>query len=398
MGEKTQNAVMNDVMSILMFIQGLKFGGLEKIVCDLMLNLKKNKINVVICCYDKIGDFVGKLIKENIKVRFLPRKQGIDLFYPFKLASLIKKQNIRIIHAHNATAWFYATWASILSGIPIVYTEHDRSFPTPLRLKYFHYFFGKHAAAVIAVSKAVKENLKKYEHIKNVKVIYNGIDPDLFKPASVKEKVLKKKQLGLNENDFVLGNVGRMDYWKNQRILIEILPELKNSFSHLPIHSSTHSLIHPFTNIKLILVGGGEEEGNLKNLAIKKGVENDVIFLSQRSDVNQILKAFDTFVFPSLTEGLPLVVIEAMATGLPVVASHVGGIPELVVHGETGFLVSPTSKEEIKEVIIKLLNNPKLRKEMGQIARKRFEAYFSLPQMVQKYMEVYEEVVRKFKC
>jgi len=364
-----------------MFIQGLKFGGLEKIVCDLMLNLKKNKINVIICCYDKIGDFAGKLIKENIKVRFLPRKQGIDLFYPFKLASLIKKQNIRIIHAHNATAWFYATWASILSGVPIVYTEHDRSFPTPLRLKYFHYFFGKHAAAVIAVSKAVKENLEKYEHIKNVKVIYNGIDPDLFKPASIEEKVLKKRELGLNENDFVLGNVGRMDYLKNQRILIEVLSELKKIFPQ----------------IKLILVGGGEEEQNLKYLAIKRGIENDVIFLGQRSDVNQILKAFDIFVFPSLTEGLPLVVIEAMATGLPVVASYVGGIPELVVHGETGFLVSPTSKEEIKEAIIKLLNNPELRKEMGQIARKRFEAHFSLPQMVQKYMEVYEKAVKKFK-
>jgi len=375
-------------MKVLIFIQGLSFGGPEKLVYDMVKHIIKNQNNIKIikleiCCYDILGHFAEKLIgeKQKINLSLLKRKPGIDLFYPFKLASLIKQKKIDVIHAHNATAWFYVTWASILTGVPIVYTEHDRSFPTPLRLKYFHYFFGKYATAVIAVSKAVKKNLEKYEHIKNVKVIYNGIDPDLFKPASIEEKVLKKKQLGLNKNDFVLGNVGRMDYWKNQRILIEILPDLKK--------------ISP--QIKLILVGGGEEEGNLKKSAIKKGAKNDVIFLGQRSEVNQILKAFDIFVFPSLTEGLPLVVIEAMATGLPIVASYVGGIPELVVNGETGFLVSPTSKEEIKEAIIKLLNNPELRKEMGQIARKRFEAHFSLPQMVQKYIEVYEEVVRKFK-
>ena len=368
-------------MKILMLTQSLTQSGLEMIVYVLTKEILKKEINVEVCCYDLLGPNANKLMNQGVKVHFLPRKPGIDWLYPLKLAFLIRERKINLIHAHNATAWFYGTWASILTGVPIVYTEHDRSFPTPLRLKYFHYFFGKYATAVIAVSKAVKENLEKYEHIKNVKVIYNGIDPDLFKPASIEEKVLKKKQLGLNKNDFVLGNVGRMDYWKNQRILIEILPDLKK--------------ISP--QIKLILVGGGEEEGNLKKSAIKKGVKNDVIFLGQRSDVNQILKAFDIFVFPSLTEGLPLVVIEAMATGLPIVASHVGGIPELVVNGETGFLVSPTSKEEIKEAIIKLLNNPELRKEMGQIARKRFETHFSLPQMVQKYIEVYEEVVRKFK-
>ena len=368
-------------MKILMLTQSLTQSGLEMIVYVLTKEILKKEINVEVCCYDLLGPNANKLMNQGVKVHFLPRKPGIDWLYPLKLAFLIRERKINLIHAHNATAWFYGTWASILSGVSLVYTEHDRSFPTPLRLKYFHYFFGKYATTVIAVSKAVKENLEKYEHIKNVKVIYNGIDPDLFKPASIEEKILKKRELGLNKNDFVLGNVGRMDYWKNQRILIEILPDLKK--------------ISP--QIKLILVGRGEEEGNLKKLAIKKGVKNDVIFLGQRSDVNQILKAFDIFVFPSLTEGLPLVVIEAMATGLPIVASHVGGIPELVVNGETGFLVSPTSKEEIKEAIIKLLNNPELRKEMGQIARKRFETHFSLSQMVQKYMEVYEKAVKKFK-
>ena len=373
-------------MKVLIFIQGLSFGGPEKLVYDMIKHIIKNQNNIKIikleiCCYDILGHFAEKLIgeKQKINLSLLKRKPGIDLFYPFKLASLIKQKKIDVIHAHNATAWFYVTWASILTGVPIVYTEHDRSFPTPLRLKYFHYFFGKYATAVIAVSKAVKKNLEKYEHIKNVKVIYNGIDPDLFKPASIEEKVLKKKQLGLNKNDFVLGNVGRMDYLKNQRILIEILPALKK--------------ISP--QIKLILVGGGEEEGNLKKLAIKKDVKNDVTFLGQRSDVNQILKAFDIFIFPSLTEGLPLVIIEAMATGLPVVASYVGGIPELIIHGKNGFLVSPTSKKGIKNTIIKLLQNQKLRQNVGKTGREIFESRFSLPQMVKNYLKVYNEVIKK---
>jgi len=370
-------------MKVLILIQGLSFGGPEKLVYDMVRCINKHwkEINLEICCYDTLGHFAEKLIKEKqkVKIHFLLRKPGIDLSYPFKLASLIKKRNIQIIHAHNATAWFYGTWASILSGVPLVYTEHDRSFPTPLRLKYFHYFFGKCTTAVVAVSGAVKRNLEKYEHIKNIRVIYNGIDPDLFKPASAEEKILKKKKLGLNQNDFVLSNVGRMDYWKNQRILIEILPELKKNFPQ----------------IKLVFVGGGKEEQNLKHLVIKKRVKNDVIFLGQRSDVNQILKAFDIFIFPSLTEGLPLVIIEAMAVGLPIIASPVGGIPELIINGKNGFLVSPTSKEEIKSTIIKLLQNPKLRQYMGKTGRKIFESRFSLPKMVKNYLKVYNEVIKK---
>ena len=361
-----------------MLTQSLTQSGLEMIVYVLTKEILKKEINVEVCCYDLLGPNANKLMNQGVKVHFLPRKPGIDWLYPLKLAFLIQERKINLIHAHNATAWFYGTWASILSGVSLVYTEHDRSFPTPIRLKYLHYILGKFTDRIVAVSEIIKENLKKYEHIKNVKVIYNGIDPDLFKPASAEEKILKKKELGLNENDFVLGNVGRMDYWKNQRILIEILPALKK--------------ISP--QIKLILVGGGEEEQNLKHLAIKKGIENDVIFLGQRSDVNQILKAFDIFVFPSLTEGLPLAIIEAMATGLPVVASYVGGIPELIDHGVNGLLVAPMSAAEIKDAILKLLQNPNLRQKMGEITRQKFEAHFSLSRMVKNYLKVYDQALK----
>ena len=362
---------------ILFFLQGLNFGGLEKMVCDLALNLKERNFDIFFCCYDTLGFFNDHLSSKEIPVIYLPRKQGIDFFYPFKLFSLIKEKKIDIIHAHNATAWFYSFWASILSGIPLVYTEHDRSFPSPLRLKILHYFLGKYTHAIVAVSKAVKNNMERYEHIKNIKVIYNGIDPFLFYPATPEEKILKKRQLGLDENDFVLGNVGRMDYWKNQRILIEILPDLKKLFP----------------KIKLVLVGGGEEEDNLKSLAIKKRINKDVLFLGKRGDVNEILKAFDLFVFPSLTEGLPLVVIEAMATGLPVIASSVGGIPELIVHGENGFLVSPSNKDEIKKAIINLIENSDLRIKMGEAGRIIFKNHFSLPNMVENYIKIYKKLI-----
>ncbi|RKX63223.1 MAG: hypothetical protein DRP41_06490, partial [Thermodesulfobacteriota bacterium] len=142
-------------MKVLIFIQGLSFGGPEKLVYDMVKHIIKNQNNIKIikleiCCYDILGHFAEKLIgeKQKINLSLLKRKPGIDLFYPFKLASLIKQKKIDVIHAHNATAWFYGTWASILTRVPIVYTEHDRSFPTPLRLKYFHYFFGKYATAV----------------------------------------------------------------------------------------------------------------------------------------------------------------------------------------------------------------------------------------------------------
>ncbi len=368
------------MIKVLLFLQGLSFGGLEKLVYDMVRFAISNRKDVkfFICCFDSLGHFAEKLASKGVKINFLPRKKGIDILYPLKLKSFIKREGIQVIHAHNSTAWFYGVWASILSKIPLVYTEHDRGFPSPLKIKCMHYLFGKYTHSVVAVSKAVKQNLERYEHIKQIKVIYNGIDPDVFRVPTPEEKIEKKKRLGVEGDSFILGNVGRMDKWKNQGILIEVLSELKDSYP----------------NVKLILVGGGEEEVNLKRLAEKEGVKDRVIFLGRRDDVNEILKVFDIFVFPSLTEGLPLVLIEAMATGIPVISSPVGGIPELVSSGDSGILISPTSKNDIKNAIIHLIKDSKLRNDMGKKGRTIFEERFSLHQMVEDYIRVYNSVIK----
>ena len=353
-------------------LQGLGFGGLEKMACDLAISLKKNKIDVEVCCFDELGEFYKQLKDNNIPVFFLPRRPGVDLSYFVKFARLIKKRKVNIVHAHNSTAWFYSVFACLISKVPLIYTEHDRSFPTPLHLKLLHYFFGK-CSKVIAVSKAVKEDLERFEKIKDIEVIVNGIDASLFCPATYKEKLFYKKELGFGYDDIVMINVGRMDKLKNQAIILDVLKEIKE--------------------VKLILVGDGENRRAVEEKAKSLGLEDRVLFLGKRTDVNRLLRGADIFIFPSLTEGLPLAVIEAMASGMPIIASRVGGIPELVQPEVNGFLINPNSFSDIKRAVEKLVFDRDLRIQMGQNSRILFEKEFSLEQMTNKYKEVYHKAL-----
>ena len=359
---------------ILMLIQGLKIGGLENVVYNLSRSIKDSgKFELEICCFDSRGVYWEQLEKKGITIHFLPRKAGTDLVYPFKLASLIRRRKIDIIQAHNYTAWFYGTLAAFLAKKKIVYTEHDNSHGSSRYVMAVCSILKKMTAKIVTVSEKVRETLSKCGNIQNAMVIYNGVDQDSFIPVKASEKERRKIQYGFQEEDIILGMVGRIDALKNQECILNALPELKKCG----------------LKTKLLFVGDGILKKSLKAKAKKMKLDECVVFLGERHDIPELLSMLDVFLLPSLSEGLPVSVIEAMASGLPIIASRVGGIPELITSESSGILINPNNLDELVNALKLLIGNKEKRVAMGSINRKIAEDKFSLKVMARQYLEVY---------
>jgi glycosyltransferase involved in cell wall biosynthesis len=206
-----------------------------------------------------------------------------------------------------------------------------------------------------------------------IRVIRNGVDVDRFYPRS---KTLFRASLGLPSDALVVGTIGRLVPVKNQRSLIDAITLLRGES----------------VACSAVLVGDGPLRGELQEHAAHRGVADFVHFIGERRDVHEILPAFDLFALVSTSEGLSNTIMEAMASGIPVVATRVGGSDELVVDGGTGFLVPPSNPRAIADAVKKLLNDAPLRTAFGRAGRERMEREFSLSRMVTNYEHFYAEV------
>jgi glycosyltransferase involved in cell wall biosynthesis len=217
-------------------------------------------------------------------------------------------------------------------------------------------------------------------------LIYEPVDTENFDPVCIKKerKVNLRKELNISENDIVLGSVGNISWVKGYENLIMSMGELKKKYK----------------NLKLIIIGKilSTQAGyynHLKRLVSSLGLKRDIYFLGIREDIPQLLSFMDIFILPSITEGTPLSIMEAMSMKLPVIASRVGGIPEVVSHGKTGLLVNPGNPDEITDAVFKLLEDSKTRKEMGLRAREVVKKKFSLEHCVRGHEKLYKKLMRK---
>jgi glycosyltransferase involved in cell wall biosynthesis len=202
--------------------------------------------------------------------------------------------------------------------------------------------------------------------------IYNGIDTRTFTPdGSSNENRLK---LGLNEKDILIGVVGRLDPIKNHAMLFKTFERINSDNS----------------NVKLLVVGDGPERKSLEHLA-----GNGVHFLGNRADVPDILRTLDIFTLPSINEGISNTILEAMATGLPVVATNVGGNPEIIDDGKTGQLVPSGDPAALGAALSDYIKSPQLRASHGSQGRIRVEELFSIEKMVSEYESVYLRVANR---
>ena len=359
---------------VLQLLGGLKVGGLEMVTASLVERLRE-EFDFRVVCYDEEGPLKDRFTDVGVRVELVPRKMGVDLKYPFKLARVLRREGIDVIHAHNNTALFYGVLAAILSGgRRVVFTAHDRAVPKcPTRL--LQRLLGKATSAAVAVSEAGKQRLLAMDGFDphRVLVVRNGADERAFAtpldPADCREK------LGVPLDAEVIGTVARLYVEKN-------IPMMVRAFGRLAAQRP---------KARLVIAGDGPERALCEDTARSLGVLDRVHFLGTRLDVTLVLGALDVFALSSNTEGLPIAVLEAMASELPVVATDVGALSEVVRAGETGWLVPSGDDVALADKLNKVLSDLPAARELGRTGGIVFREGFTLERMASAYGRVYRE-------
>jgi sugar transferase (PEP-CTERM/EpsH1 system associated) len=359
---------------VLHLVQGLDVGGLEYMVVALVNRLDRKKFIPSICCFDKLGKLQDKLL-DDTEVILLKRKPGKDLLYPFKLAAFLKKENIDVIHLHNQTAFFYGVLAGKIAGVKrIVYTEHARDVAPNFKVRIMDKILSHMADRIVVVAEFLKKNLVKKEWMNpaSITTIYNGIDGDVFGREFNRDEITG--ELEISSAAKIIGIVARLQGIKNHKCLIRAMQKVSKRFP----------------DAILLIIGDGSLRGELMELVSSEDLQDNIHFLGTRNDIPRLLSMLDIFVLCSLSEGLPLTILEAMAAGKPIVATGVGGIPEVIQDGADGIIIPSDDSDSLAEAIEELLSDDGKRPDMGLKARKKFEERFTVQAMVEEYEKIYE--------
>jgi len=372
---------MGHPIKIMHILHTLGTAGLQKGVVNIANQLNSNGFEISICCLEESGTF-EKRLNPGTKVFVMNKPPGIDYTLPLRLAKLFRREKTMIVHTHSVGTYLYGAIGAKLAWMPrIIHGEHgDLHQPSgsrPIDINIRRYL--SHITDVIhTVSADLKNSLVRMTGIKPEKIvtILNGVELDKFKIA---QNPQLRKILGIGMKDLVIGTVSRLSPVKNFELLIQVIPEIN------------HTGLYP----KVLFVGDGPSRPNLESLTKQYGLEKQIIFLGDRSDVPDLLNVMDIFILTSFSEGLSNSIMEAMAAGLPVVATNVGGNPELVIHNETGFLFPSQDASILAQQIIELTNDPEKRHRMGLAGRKRMEEFFTLEKMIRNYENLYRSVLNK---
>lgn len=333
---------------------------------------------------------IQQLESEKIKCiqsPFLVRRINIikDLEALFDMWRIIKKYNPLIVHTHSSKAGLLGRLAAKLAGVPIiVHSPHGHVFVGyfgPIKTKIFiilERLASRITDKIIALTQREKE-----DHIRlrigsedTFVIIHSGVELNKFKEMPLIEGQNLRKNLGLPKDALIIGTSGRLEPVKGPEFLIK----------------AANRIISQYPNTFFLFVGDGSLRRDLEKKALDLGIEKNIVFLGWRNDVSKIISIYDIFVLPSLNEGMGRVLVEAMALGKPIVASNAGGIPDLITHGKTGFLVPPKNSKELAKYIQILLENKEKRVKMG-LAGKKMALNFSKEIMVSKTVELYQHLM-----
>jgi glycosyltransferase involved in cell wall biosynthesis len=355
-------------------VLSLSPGGTERLVIEICRHLGTT-VESVVCCLDQPGEWAAEVTKLNIPVIALSRKPGFHPSLALRLARVISEHDIDVVHCHHYSPYVYGLLAAALRpGVRLVFTEHGRlSNAAPsLKRRLVNPLLSLWPGRVCAVSNDLKQFMVAEGFpARRIEVVYNGIDPgERPRPGQCGAA---REALGIDQDAFVVGTVGRLDPVKNLAALLR---------AHAVVNAR-----HPHAH--LVVVGGGPEQPALEDEARRLGIAATVTFAGHRADVRFLMSGFDVYANCSTYEGVSLTILEAMATALPVVATRVGGNPEVVIDHETGLLV-PGHARAIADAVLALAADPRRRHVMGEAGRWRVKRHFSLERMVEQYAGAYQ--------
>jgi glycosyltransferase involved in cell wall biosynthesis len=358
----------------LQLVHRLDFGGAE-LLAQRFAHAFGGPERSVFGCLDEDGPLGERLRQDGFRVVSLNRRPGpLDVRCVRRLRRLIADEKIELVHAHQTTPFFYSLIARgiIAKGPRILFTEHGRFFPDRRSWKR-SWIQPRLLGAddrVVAVGESVRLALAVNEGLpwSRIDVVYNGVDLARCEDAGCRRDAIRAES-NVARDAFVIAHVARLDPIKNHGLALAAIQRLKD--------------VQP--SVVLLVVGDGPERAALEASATSLQLGSNVRFLGSRSDVRRILSAADAAILTSVSEGIPLALIEAMAAGIPVVAAAVGGVPEVVEHGKTGLLVESGDEAGLTHALGSLIADPSLRKTMGAAGLERAKRLFDEQRMFAEY-------------
>lgn len=367
-------------------IRRLAMGGLENGLINLINHMPSHRFRHAIICLTHSTDYSCKIQRKDVEIIELHQKNGHDLGVHHRFSKVIRALQPHIIHTRNLPALEFQIVAALSGVRGRIHGEHGRDVYDLDGKNMKYNFLRRTIRPVIHRYIAVSQDLAGWL-VKTVRVqprrvdqIYNGVDTVRFHPR-IGQRFFPGPQDFVSAETFVLGTVGRMEPVKDQLTLVR-------AFLHL-LEIEPGAREH----VRLVMVGDGQLKDEAGRLVQQANAERFAWIPGERSDIAEIMRSLDLFVLPSMREGISNTILEAMATGLPVVATDAGGNSELVDDGKTGILIPPSDPIAMAQAIhTYVLDRCKLLRH-GQAGRKKVEARFSIQSMVAQYMTTYDSVL-----
>lgn len=362
-------------------IYRLDIGGLETLLVDTINRMPAHAYRHAVVCLTDYTDFAQRITRPGVELYALHKPPGLGLSAHARLFKLLRRLRPAVLHTYNlGTIEYHAT--ALLAGVPVrVHAEHGRDAGDPQGLNCKHNLLRRALVPVIdryiPVSRDLDRWLQDVVGIPAAKrrLIDNGADTERFRPAPVAGDAREPWQA---DDVFVIGTVGRLQDVKHHAGLIDAFALLRKL---VPEH------LH---RLRLVLVGDGPLRARLEQQIAEAGLQDCVFLAGARSDVAPAMRTLSLFALSSIAEGTPVTMLEAMASGLPVVSTAVGGIPDLVVDGATGSLVPARDPQAMAEALAAYVRAPALARAHGAAGRARIERHYSVSAMLAAYIDLYD--------
>ncbi|HJR76038.1 MAG TPA: glycosyltransferase [Nitrospiraceae bacterium] len=353
-------------------------GGAERVITKLATSLNRQTYYRTVACLFRPGWLKQQCEANGIATHLVKNRASLDPRLVKDLLRIIKLEKISLIHAHEFDAIIHGTMAACLASLPVVATIHGKNYFWEKRRRRLAYRLVSRYARMVAVSEDLRRFVVHSTGIKEarVSVIYNGVEG--LSAYGSKEIDKTKEELGLPPSHRVIGIVGSLYPVKGHKYLLDAVP----------------AILHEYPETVFLLIGKGALEAQLIEQAKRLNIEDHVKFLGLRDDIQKLLALMDLFVLPSLSEGLSMSILEAMMAGKPIVATDVGGNPELIVNGESGFLVPSENSEALATSIVSLLKDAARATRFGENGRRRATLFFGHDRMVEQYCGLYESCLK----
>lgn len=381
----------NTEKKVLYIITKSNFGGAQRYVYDLAKNITKDGYQTLVALGGD-GILKDKLEKVGIKTISIPNlKRNINIFSEIKvfftLLKILKRERPNIAHLNSSKIGGLGVLACRLMRIKkIIFTAHgfahkeDRNIISKKIIKLLSWITIALSHKTIVVSNDDYKNAPKLFVKKKIFIIHNGISEINFEEKNIaKNKILEKISFIKDQNEI------------KKTIWIGTISELHKNKGLSFVIKAVNNLIKNGFNVSFFIIGEGEEKLNLEQLIKKEGLENNVFLLGFIENASNLLRAFDIFTLTSIKEGLPYVLLEAGLAILPVIASHIGGIPEIIGNEKSGLLIPPKNINYIEKAISDLINSPKNRIEYGNILKEEIKKDFTIEQMVSQTIKIYKK-------